>query len=175
MGRKVGAAVPLSMKEKLGLHLTQCGLAEAYLCTNWYLDPSSILATTDMGRKVRVGSAPFFGSGAGSPSNTKSPRPRPSSVSSDILIHAAIWPQHILAEHWGCAPLGRGAGSPSNTMWPGLGPNCMPSFTLILRTVWPPTSQRGHDRQTGQTDTQNNGLIAYDEPFYKRSPKTMLA
>jgi len=48
MGRKVGAAVPLSMKEKLGPHLTQCGLAEAYLCTKWYLDPSSILATTDI-------------------------------------------------------------------------------------------------------------------------------
>jgi len=29
----------------------------------------------------------------GSPSNTKSPGPRPSSIPSDILMHAAAWPQ----------------------------------------------------------------------------------
>ena len=34
-----------------------------------------------------------WGSGAGSPSNTTSPGPRPTSVSSGILIHPAIWPQ----------------------------------------------------------------------------------
>ena len=31
IGRKVGAAVPLSVGEELGPHLTQCGLS----CTKW--------------------------------------------------------------------------------------------------------------------------------------------
>jgi len=39
---------------------------------------------------------------------------------------------------------------------------------LIYPTVWPQYTNVT-DRQTGQTD---NGLIAYGEPFYKRSPKT---
>jgi len=47
--------------------------------------------------------------------------PRPTSISSGILIYAAIWLQQICAKNWGAVPLwGRGAGSPSNTMWPGL-------------------------------------------------------
>jgi len=36
--------------------------------------------------------APFCGR-AGSPSNTMSPGPRPTSVSSGILMHPAVWPQ----------------------------------------------------------------------------------
>jgi len=45
MGRKVcGGTVPLSVGE-LGLHLTQCRLAEAYLRTKWHPDPSNRLAT----------------------------------------------------------------------------------------------------------------------------------
>ena len=57
-------------------------------------------------------SAPVFGEGAaGSPSNTKSPGPMPSSIPSDILIHEAIWPQQIWAENWGSVPLWeRGSG-----------------------------------------------------------------
>jgi len=39
-----------------------------------------------------------------SPSNTKLPVPSPSSISSGILIHAAIWPQQIWAENWGIRP-----------------------------------------------------------------------
>jgi len=47
--------------------------------------------------------------GAGSPYNTKWPGLRPTSVPSAILIHAAIWPQHIWAENWGLRPpLGEG-------------------------------------------------------------------
>ena len=38
------------------------------------------------------GSAPFLERGAGSPSNTKSPGLRPTSMPSAILIHSAIWP-----------------------------------------------------------------------------------
>jgi len=59
---------------------------------------------------------PIWGGGAGSPSNTKSPGPRPSSIPSDILIHAAIWPQQMWAENWGgCAPLGEGELGPHLT------------------------------------------------------------
>jgi len=37
--------------------------------------------------------APFHG-GAGFPSNTMSPEPRPTSIPSGILIHPTIWPQY---------------------------------------------------------------------------------
>jgi len=36
--------------------------AEAYICTKWHLNPSSRLATIEMGRKL-VGCAPFLGEG----------------------------------------------------------------------------------------------------------------
>jgi len=39
------------------------------------------------------GLCPFRGGGTGSPSNTVSPRRRPTSVPSGILIHTAVWPQ----------------------------------------------------------------------------------
>ena len=38
-----------------------------------------------------------------SPSNTKSPGPRPTSIPSGILVHLAIWPQRTWAENWGGA------------------------------------------------------------------------
>ena len=38
---------------ELGPHLTQCGLGRGlYLPIKWHLDPSSRLATTDMGQKL---------------------------------------------------------------------------------------------------------------------------
>ena len=43
--------------------------AEVYLRSKWHLDPSSRLATIDMGKNC-VGAVPFFLGGAGSPSNT---------------------------------------------------------------------------------------------------------
>jgi len=98
------------------------------------------------------GLRPLSGEGAGSPSNTKSPRPSPSSISSGILIHAAIWPQQIWAENWGLHPPfgGGGNGSPSNTMWPAPRPTCTPSFILIRPTVWPQCTN-----VTDRTDRQN--------------------
>jgi len=45
----------------------------------------------------------------------------------------------------------------------------MSSFILVHPTVLPQYTNVT-DRQTGQTD---NGLIAYGEPFYKRSPKNV--
>jgi len=70
-----------------------------------------------MGGKFGMGLCPLFGERAGSPSNTKSPGLRPTSIPSGILIHPGVWPQQIWAENWGglCPFGGEGAGSPSNT------------------------------------------------------------
>ena len=65
---------------------------EAYLRIKWHLDPSSRLATTDMGRQLGEGCAPFWRE-AGSPSNTMWPGPRPTCVLSFVLIHPTVWPQ----------------------------------------------------------------------------------
>jgi len=101
MGRKVGgAAVPLSGGE-LGHHLTQCAMGLGFLRTKWHLDPSSRLATIDMGQIVGgLGCCDLLGGGAGSPSNTMWPGPRPTSIPSGILIHPAVWPQQTWAENW---------------------------------------------------------------------------
>jgi len=79
---------------------------------------------------------------AGSPSNTMSPWPRPTSVPSYIVIHpAAVWSQY--------RPMGQKVGaasvletvSPSNTMWPGPRPiprpTSVPSYIVIHpAAVW---------------------------------------
>jgi len=62
---------------------------EAYLHTNWHIDASSRLATIKMVRKLG-GSAPFLGNGAGFPSSTMWPQPRPTSMTSATLIHPAV-------------------------------------------------------------------------------------
>ena len=122
----------------LSPYQTKVPWAEAYLHTKWHLDASSHLATIEMGRKLGGGLRPLFGEGAESPSNTKSPGPRSVSITNGIMIHAAIWPQQILAENWGFCAFGvGGAVSPSNTVWPGPRPTCMPSFILFHPTVWP--------------------------------------
>jgi len=86
--------------------------------------------------------------GAGSPSNTMSPGPRPTSAPSGIFIHPAVWPQQTWAENWagGCAPLG--GRSPSNTMWQGLRPTLIPRAILIHAAVWPQVHNR-HGPKTG--------------------------
>jgi len=58
-----------------------------------HLDPSSRLATTDMGRKLGV--VRLWEGGAGYSSNTMWPRPRPTWMQSFILIHPNVWPQYI--------------------------------------------------------------------------------
>ena len=93
-----------------------------------------------MGRKLGS-SAPFWGRGAGSPSNRMSLGLGPASLPSGILIYPAVWPQQIWAENWGALPPfgGGGAGYLSDTMWPGPRPTCMPSFMLIIQPF-------GHNR-----------------------------
>jgi len=124
-----------------------------------------------------------LGRGAWSPSNTKSPGPRPSSIPSDILIHATIWPQQIRAENWGAVPLwGRGAGSPSNTMWSRPRPTCVPSFVLIRPTVWPQctnaTDRTGQDRQRtdsiGRTVLQTVAQKSIEKLEYLRKSQPLL-
>jgi len=58
---------------------------------------------------------PFWGRGAGSPSSTMQPGPRPTFVPNALLIHLDVWPQWTWAENWGgvSAPLfGKGSWVP---------------------------------------------------------------
>ena len=102
-----------------------------------------------MGRKLGGGAQavpPFLG-GVGSPSNTKSPGPRPTSIPSGILIHLAAWPQWTWAENWGLCPF-LGSWLPHLTQW-GLGRRLPPrpvSFWSIQLF--------GHNTPTSQTDRQ---------------------
>jgi len=110
--------------------------AKIYFRTKWCLHPSSRLANRH-GPKIRSGWGCFFLEVAGSPSNTKSPRSRPTSIPGGILVHPAVWPQRTLAENWGLCPFsGVGTGSPTNTVSPRL-PTSVPSGILIHTAVWP--------------------------------------
>ena len=152
--------------QKLGPHLTESRLGRGLDPCQVASNPFSRLTTIDMGRKLGGGCAPFLG-GPGSPSNTKSPGLRPTSIPSGILIHPAVWPQRTWAENWGLSEayrrikwytnafrclatidMGRkwgavplvgegGARSPSNTMSPGPRPTSLPSGILIHLPVWP--------------------------------------
>jgi len=80
---------------------------ETYLRTKWHLDPSSHFATTDMGRGLHRLACVLpasvnrenggllcllsRGGGAGSPSNTMWPEPRPTYVPRAIYIHPSVW------------------------------------------------------------------------------------
>ena len=71
--------------------------AEVYLRTKWHPDPSSSLATIDMGQKLAEGAVPFFCGWGWVPSNTKSPGPRPTSIQSGTLIQHLWTPiQHMI-------------------------------------------------------------------------------
>ena len=59
----------------------------------WHRDASSRLGTLKICGTLGRGLRPLFGEGAGSPSNTKSPGLRPSSIPSVILVHPAVWSQ----------------------------------------------------------------------------------
>ena len=150
-----------------GPHLTQSRLGRG-------LPPCQVTASSIQpfghnkdGPKV-WGAPPPFGEGAeGSPSNTKSPGPRTSSIPSDILIYAAIQLQQIWAQKWGLCPFG-GAGSPPNTMWLGPRPTCIPSGILIHETIWPQYTCVTDNRQTTSHDNSRtlhcNGRLKTTEP-----------
>jgi len=98
MSRKLGAVSLWG--EGLGPYLTQCGQGRGpptfVVRTKWHLDPSSHLATIDIGRKLGAFALPLlFGEGegwAGSISNTMWRGPRPTSVPSGIFNNPAVWP-----------------------------------------------------------------------------------
>jgi len=99
---------PLFGQMELGPHLTQYRLDRGYLLTMWHLDLCSSLVAI-MGEKLGGGLRRLFWEGeTGSPSNTKSPGLRPTSIQSGILIHPAIWSQPIWAENWVLCPFGGG-------------------------------------------------------------------
>ena len=150
MGRKLGrGSAPFFGGRELNPHLAQLAWMKAHLHAKCRLDPSSRLATIQLGQKLG-GSAPFWGGGAGSPSNTMSLGPRPTSLPCDILIHLATTD---VGQKLGALLLwGREAGLPSNTMWPGPRPTCVPSFIFIYPTVWPQYTNVTH-RQSGQDRT----------------------
>jgi len=116
--------------------------------SKWHLDPSSHLATTNMGRKLGV--CPLLGGGEVDAYLAQCGLGRGLPSYQVDLIHAAIWQQQIWAENWGLCPFRGGELGPRLTqMWPWPRSTCTPSFILIHPTVWPQyTNVR--DR-TGQT------------------------
>ena len=94
--KRGGAAVPLS-QGKLGPRLTQCGLGRGLLPCQVVYSSNQRFDDNRHGPKIEWGAVPFFLGGAASPSNTKSPWLRPTSIPSGILVHPAIWPQRTMA------------------------------------------------------------------------------
>ena len=90
---------------------------EVYFHTKWHLDPSSRLATIDMGRTLGA-VPPFLGRGAGSQSNTM----WPTFVPSGMLIHPAVWQQLRWTKNWGLCPLGE-LGSHLTHLFPSTNPS----------------------------------------------------
>jgi len=116
-------SVQSSARNITGL-LKRCQFLQAYLRTKWYPDASR------HGPKIG-GCAPLFEAGAGSPSNTKSPGPRPTFIPSGILIHPAVWSQLTWAENCGVVPLFFCGGLGPHVTQCGLGrglPPCQVSF-----------------------------------------------
>jgi len=141
-----------------------------------------------MGRKSReVGSVPFLGMGLGS-QITKSPGLRPTFMPSVIYPSSRLDTICMGRMFWGSCPFWggwlHGSRSSFNFNFGGgeQGPHLtqcsqgwgLPAYQVSSWSVQPfghntPTPQTGQtDRQADRTD---NGLIAYGEPFYKRSPK----
>jgi len=88
--KRGGALCPL--RGELGPRLMQCGLGRRL--HPYQVASSSIQPYGHNRHKPKTwGCASFMGEGAATPSNTMSPGPRFTSVSSAILIHTAVWPQ----------------------------------------------------------------------------------
>ena len=100
----------------------------------------------------------------GSPYNAKSFGPRPSSMPSDMLIDAAIWPQQIWAENWrGLCPFGGGgARSPRNAIINVAKAEAYlhAKFQLDPSNRLATIHQCHRQDRRGQTDRTDNGLIA---------------
>jgi len=108
MRQKEGGCCAAFAREQ-GPGLTQCGLGRGLL--SYQVASSSIqpFGHNRHGPKIGwMGGLPFSG-GAKSPSNTKSPGPRPTSIPSRISVHPAVWPRRTWAKNWrGLYPVGQG-------------------------------------------------------------------
>jgi len=91
MGRKEGAAVPLSRIAANPSSTKWPGPWSTSVPSGVFIHP----AVWPQQTRQRLGGVgePFFLGVAGFPSNTKSPGLRPTSVPCDILMHPAVWPQ----------------------------------------------------------------------------------
>ena len=96
-----------------------------------------------------------------------SPRPRPTSVPSSILIHSVVWPQRTWAKNWGCcAPLGElGPRLTQCGLGQGL-PPCQVSSWSIQPFV--------HNTPTLQTDRGQTGRTGQDRQRSDRLGRTVL-
>jgi len=108
MGRKLPGLCPFG---GAGSPCNNVACVEAYLRTKWHLDPSSRLAITDMGRFFFGGGLFPLGSGAESASNTMLPGPRPTIVSSGIVIHPPFGHNKHGPKIGGLCPVCLGRGS----------------------------------------------------------------
>jgi len=124
---------------QLEQRLIQCGLCRRLL--PYQVASSSIQAFghNRHGPKIGWGGCSLFPGVAASPSNTKSPWPRPTSIANGILVHPAVWPQQTMAKNWGLCPFrprgAREAGFPSNTMSHRPTPTSVPCGILIHAAV----------------------------------------
>jgi len=91
MGEKLGTPPP-SGGGSWVLIYHKVAWAKASLHTKWHLNPSSHLATTNMGQKLE-GCAPL-GEGEPGPHLTQCGLGRASSMPSFILIRPTVWPQY---------------------------------------------------------------------------------
>jgi len=102
---------------ELDPYLTQCGVDRGlrlYQVGAWSIQPFGHSTWAE-----NLGRLCLFG-GAGSPSNTMWPGPRPTSAPNGILIHPAVWHNRYGPKMGDVPLLGEaGAGSPSNAMWCG--------------------------------------------------------
>jgi len=102
-------------------HLSKPGfqcLVWATVCTRTQRSAVSIQPFGHNRNWTKSGSY-FFETGWGSwyPSNTMWPGPRPTSISSGILIHPAVWPQQTRKQNGVCARLREGELGPRRTQY----------------------------------------------------------
>jgi len=91
------------------------------------------------------------------------------SIPSGILIHAARYGPRI---GWELCPFEEGGAGPHLTQCGQV--RGLPAGQVSSWSVQP-FSHGARTLQTGQTGQTEKGPIAYGEPFYKRSPKNVLA
>ena len=111
-----------------GSPLKQCGLGPALLP---YQVASSFIPQFGHNRQLGAGGCATF-RGAGTPSNTTSPAPTPTSILSGILVRQAVWPQRTWAQHWGLCPFRTGGTASPPTYLQPQNPHRAKGYRKIL-------------------------------------------